>query len=240
MLKKRGAYPPSAARCVRRTHRTPDSLIEKKRHNQPDKILLTTLILATTKKNTTYQNVEKAKTLLNEKRTLLKNKTQPTNWTKSDETFANENKPHLETWLCRKPTLLTKPAWTNPNLCQPTTPTKKDKPILTTFLNQTWKLPTKRTPPKEKHENLKTCELKLKTQMQNWRNATAKKNCLDLPNSIPNDKQNSDTDFEFVRLTAGVSCGGWELRLALETGKSPKTEKAQKTRRVPTVSCTHC
>jgi len=205
MLKKRGAYPPSAARCVRRTHRTPDSLIEKKRHNQPDKILLTTLILATTKKNTTYQNVEKAKT-----------------------------------WLCRKPTLLTKPAWTNPNLCQPTTPTKKDKPILTTFLNQTWKLPTKRTPPKEKHENLKTCELKLKTQMQNWRNATAKKNCLDLPNSIPNDKQNSDTDFEFVRLTAGVSCGGWELRLALETGKSPKTEKAQKTRRVPTVSCTHC
>jgi len=79
MLKKRGAYPPSAARCVRRTHRTPDSLIEKKRHNQPDKILLTTLILATTKKNTTYQNVEKAKTLLNEKRTLLKNKTQPTN-----------------------------------------------------------------------------------------------------------------------------------------------------------------
>jgi len=42
------------------------------------------------------------------------------------------------------------------------------------------------------------------------------------------------------RLTAGVSCGGWEGGLAAETGKPQSHENAQKTRRVPTVSCTLC
>jgi hypothetical protein len=43
-----------------------------------------------------------------------------------------------------------------------------------------------------------------------------------------------------VRLTVCVSCGGWEGRLTVETGKTQSYENAQKTRRVPTVSCTHC
>ena len=33
---------------------------------------------------------------------------------------------------------------------------------------------------------------------------------------------------------------GWERGLAVETGKAKSQENAQKTRRVPTVSCTHC
>ena len=41
-------------------------------------------------------------------------------------------------------------------------------------------------------------------------------------------------------LTAGGSCGGWEGGLALETGKTQSQTNAQKTRRVPTVSCTLC
>jgi hypothetical protein len=40
--------------------------------------------------------------------------------------------------------------------------------------------------------------------------------------------------------TVCVSCGGWEGGLALETEKAQSHENAQKTRRVPTVSCTLC
>jgi hypothetical protein len=45
---------------------------------------------------------------------------------------------------------------------------------------ETWQIepetmPTKKTPPKEKVENLKTCWLKTKTQNANLKNATAKK-----------------------------------------------------------------
>src|SRR3972149_4631080 len=39
--------------------------------------------------------------------------------------------------------------------------------------------------------------------------------------------------------TAGVSCGGWERGLAVETEKTQSQINAKKTRRVPTVSCTH-
>jgi hypothetical protein len=41
-------------------------------------------------------------------------------------------------------------------------------------------------------------------------------------------------------LTGCISCGGWEGGLALETEKAQSQKKAQKTRRVPTVSCTLC
>ena len=37
--------------------------------------------------------------------------------------------------------------------------------------------------------------------------------------------------------TVSVSCGSWECGFALETEKAESREKAQKTRRVPTVSC---
>ena len=45
---------------------------------------------------------------------------------------------------------------------------------------------------------------------------------------------------EFSRPTARVSCGGWEGRLAVETETTQSQKTAQKTRRVPTVSCTLC
>ena len=38
-LKKRGAYPESGARCVRRTHRTPASGTEASRHGRIDNIM---------------------------------------------------------------------------------------------------------------------------------------------------------------------------------------------------------
>jgi len=41
------------------------------------------------------------------------------------------------------------------------------------------------------------------------------------------------------RLTACVSCGGWERGFAVEMEKAQSQKNAQKTRRVPTVSCTH-
>ena len=44
----------------------------------------------------------------------------------------------------------------------------------------------------------------------------------------------------YCGLTARVSCGGWERGLALETEKAQSHENAQKTRGLPTVSCTLC
>src|SRR4030042_4733322 len=43
-----------------------------------------------------------------------------------------------------------------------------------------------------------------------------------------------------MRPTVDVSCGGWERGLAVETGKAQSQTNAQKTRCVPTVSCTGC
>lgn len=40
--------------------------------------------------------------------------------------------------------------------------------------------------------------------------------------------------------TAGVSCGGWERGLTVETEKTQSQKQAQKTRCLPTVSCTLC
>ena len=51
MLKKRGAYPPSAARIVRRIHRTQDSLPEHQHHYRFDKLLHMIQPLATDKKH---------------------------------------------------------------------------------------------------------------------------------------------------------------------------------------------
>jgi len=53
------------------------------------------------------------------------------------------------------------------------------------------------------------------------------------------------SNFESLRIlgsgvTVSVSCSGWEGGLAAETGKTQSQTKAQKTRRVPTVSCTLC
>jgi len=42
------------------------------------------------------------------------------------------------------------------------------------------------------------------------------------------------------RLTVGVTRLGWELGLAVETGKTQSQKKAQKTRGLPQVGCTHC
>ena len=40
--------------------------------------------------------------------------------------------------------------------------------------------------------------------------------------------------------TAGVSCGGWERGFTVEAEKAQSQTKAQKMRRVPTLSCTLC
>jgi hypothetical protein len=51
MLKKRGAYPPSAARIVGRTHGTPTNLRENEYQTHLENILPTIKTLAITKKD---------------------------------------------------------------------------------------------------------------------------------------------------------------------------------------------
>jgi len=99
---------------------------------------------------------------------------------------------------------------------------------LETYKNEPELLPTKKTKPKEKAENLKTCLLKTKPQNAKLeKNATAKKNDFELLNSTTKPNLRFKDDFVFtLGLPNGLRYPRWGGgRRSRPTGKMLRRRK---------------